>query len=635
MSSESTYRLDLRQRQGLLERVWIDLPPQARPEAGYYVRQQEKSVVPPSYRTGLAFFVSVMLFATLGATVFAAKSKADLNRDLLSAQILQEFQLLAELSPDSPTVTGSDRPEAFSHLKTKSLLIEQMGLSPLLDTDRHQSHLADIGWHVARGYDHFSRLLEIWRSASAPLEKLEDMTHEAERAAEFWQLALERFEEISLDAVPDPEQAALLAVLSPVQDQLALLQGFLRTREVLPPLLGQDEPQRIVLFIQDDLERRATGGALSAGVEMVLDEGKIISSKAFHVDDYDRLFAAQIAPPAELAAISSRAGLATANDSLDLLKSAEKLQWFWQREARSSVDTMVFLSSSVLTELFPNDFSERFPLQWSVWRRENQRDRLLAGANKIGEKLIGAWQDPEGALHALPVLSRLISSKQFMVVSHNPQLQEQLALMGLPGPLPIVEDREDVLMVARINTQPQSNDYALEEGYQLHTSISEQGAIRHWLKIRHDFSPLSLNPLLDGLDLKNRSRAVSLSAANQSVMRVVVPKGSRLIETTGVNLTQVHAQNSDQFTVWAFPTDISPGQHREIALVYELPWTFDTSSVDNYRLRVLKQPGVETVAFQHLLKLPAQLSLFQQLPEQPLERLEQDTTFAAVLGRNP
>lgn len=594
------------------------------------MRQQEKNLMPPSYRTGLAFFVSVMLFATLSATVFAAKSKADLNRDLLSAQILQEFQQLAA------PAEASSSPEDFSRLKTKSLLIEQTGLSPLLESDRHQSHLAEIGWQVARGYDHFSQLQEIWRGELPVLERFQAMTLEAQRATGFWQTALARFEEIALDALPGAEQAALLAVLSPVQDLLGQLEGFLRAHEVIPTLLGQKEPQRVLLFLQDDLERRATGGALSAGIEMMVDEGKILSSNAFHVDDYDHLFAAEISAPAELAAISPRAGLTTANDSLDVLKSAEKLQWFWQREARSSVDTMIFVSTQAVAALFPNDFSERFPLQWSIWRRENQQDRLLTAAKKVEEKLVGAWKDPEGALQMLPIFSRLISSKQFMVVSHAPELQEQLALIGLPGALPLVSDREDVLMVARINTQPQSNDYALEEGYQLHTSINEQGTIRHWLKISRDFPQASSGPLLQGLEVKSGSKVASaLSAPNRSVMRIVVPKNSRLVETTGVALSEVNVQQHEGFTVWAFATELKLGQHAEIALVYELPWVFDATAVDSYRLRILKQPGTKPVAFEHVFKLPAELTLFQQLPEQPIGKLSEDITLAIVAGRNP
>lgn len=641
MALSPTHRLDLRQRQGMpapagkLERVWIDLPPHIRREEGYYVRQREKSWAPPSYRTGLAFFVSVMLFTTLGATVFAAKSKADLNRNLLGAQILTEFQQLAQASPGSPASPTSTPSEMFSHLKTKSLIVEQIGLSPLLEADRRQSHLADIGWHVAQGYDHFSQLLEIWRSDEAALKRLEEMTSEAEQTAMFWRQALTRFDAISLDDLSSAEQEALISVLSPVRDQLAQLQVFIRAHEAIASLLGKDEPQRVLFFLQDDLERRATGGALSAGIEVVLDEGRVLSSRPFHVNDYDQLLAAKIAPPAELAEVSARAGLATANDSIDVVKSAEKLQWFWQREARSSVDTMVFLSTSAVAELFPEDFSGRFPLRWSLWRRENRHDQLLGAVKLIEEKLIGTWKDPENALAVLPVLSTLIGSKQLMIVNHRPELQEQLALLGLPGPLPLVSDREDVLMVARINTQPQSNDYALEEGYQLHTSISEQGTIRHWLKINRDF-PTSTPSLLQGLDVQNGAKAsASLLASNRSLIRIIVPKNSRLIETTGIALSEVNIQQHEGFTVWAFPTEMNPGQHAEIALVYELPWTFDATAVDNYRLRILKQPGTKPVAFEHVFKLPAGLSLFQQLPEQPIEKLSEDMTLAIVAGRNP
>jgi hypothetical protein len=194
-------------------------------------------------------------------------------------------------------------------------------------------------------------------------------------------------------------------------------------------------------------------------------------------------------------------------------------------------------------------------------------------------------------------------------------------------------------MVSSINTESNLSDRWVSEDLQLHTAISDDGIIRNWMRLErtHRWESGYLTPLLGKIGLIPSRNLLSLlsTAENKSVVKILVPKGTQLQSALGIDLNEISVSETESHTIWTFKNSVKAGASSSVELTYELPWRFDTSTVDNYRLHLVKQPGTNPMAFQHVLKLPSLMSVFQQLPEEPLTVWNQDERIAVVAGKNP
>ena len=454
-------------------------------------------------------------------------------------------------------------------------------------------------YHQTKQQQQLQDFMSLWENQGAMslMDQLEAMGPAAQRA-------LASLEDPAANPDPELEQVG------------SFLKAFQAGLPQLKTLLGGEEPQRILVFIQDPTERRATGGTLSGGVEILLDTGKVVTWKPFLSQDYDNLLSVNIPPPAELANITDRWGLSTANSFLDMPQSAEKMHWFWQRGAHSSADAIIIVNSTALEKILAvSGVSTNLSEQWTELRLGQNQDELKNLASSSVESLLSMAKNPNITIAAWPTINAIARQKQMMIFSTDPQLQSKLEDFQISAALPSPGSHEDTLMIASIGTEPNSTDQFIEEHHRLDTAISSDGKIRHWLKI-------------------NR-RNLSQDTAHRSLTRILVPLGSRMTTADGLDMSNISVMNTDRFTVWSFNLSLSPEETKELALSYSLPWNFDTTSVDNYRLTLLKQAGTNPMPFQHHLKLPAELTIFQQLPEEEISVLDRDIHVAVVAGKNP
>jgi len=590
--SQSRFVLDLKTRQGSLGKIWLDLPPAERStESLYYLRRRERRFLPASYRTGLLFFGAVMVLSLLSITGISSKTMAESQQSWLSAELLQEFSQLRNTRGSSVSVDEQRR--HFSVLNTQQQLRRPEPISGLLNRSDEPQSLEMIGLRISEGYQSFERFLETWRNrgGATVMEKLAWMRRDADQALLSWNTALMAAKHYPSSGLNPTEQVSLASSISALEKLSGFLSAFQQSYDPLTTLLGSDAPQRLLIFLQDPSEKRATGGVLSAGVEILLDRGKIVTWKPFMKHD-------------------------DANTFLDVTKSMEKIHGLWQREEHSSVDAIVFVNTTAVEELLTGledaKAFEGFEDRWSELRVSGKDEDLKALASGAIELLISHLETPNFFLNSWPSLQALTASKAIMVVASDPDLQESLTALNVSGALPSLAPHEDALMIASINTEDTPSDHGIQENDRLDTTIAADGSIRHWLKVE---------------------RRGGDNGANTSMMRVLVPLGSLLTGTDGLEITEVSTTQTADFTVWSFPMKLNPGESRAVALIYELPWRFDTGSIDNYRLQLIHQPGSPAIGFEHHLKLPANLTIFQQLPEEDLRTWDRDETVAIVAGR--
>jgi hypothetical protein len=625
--------LDLPRRLGSLELTYMDLPHHSGEER-YYLRHTQRSRLPSSYRSGFAFFGMIMVLVMFGITALEAQTRAGSHRSILHTQLVESFSQLAEGLDEFRTTRSFDPPEVAlsgTSLETFSNPLEQ------------QAQLIRMNLQVKEGYQAFEDFIEDWKQPGDLLEKLRWMNASALKSLRVWNQVFAELQTFPLHDLDSGKKEQFYQSMVMMSDLRNFLQASVDFYEPLIKILGKDSPQRILIFIQDEHERRATGGALSAGVELLLDQGEVITQRAFHTADLDDQSRFSLPAPQELSELTEQWNLSTANAFLSFPKSAEQISWFWQREARNSPDLIVVLNSSVLDRLQEIAPLYESPLNaalhWSALRLKGDRQALKDFANRSLEGIARQLQNPEVFFQIWPLLLELRDQKQFMAMSFDQSLQARLESFDLDGALGPVRDHEDTLMISRVNQNANASDRWIYERFRIHTAITDEGIIRDWVQIerKHRWESDFLNPLLEkiGTSFPANLRPLLSTAPHRNVTRVLVPKGSRLLSVVGISMTDISTQDTESHTVWSFPQELSPGELATVELSYELPWTFDTQSVDNYRLNLLQQPGTIPVDLEHVLKLPTHLSVFQQLPEEPLTTLAKDERIAVVAGRNP
>jgi hypothetical protein len=642
----SRHRLDLKEETGRLKGLYMDLPERVQDPHASYLRREERWIMPASYRTGLAFFMMVMIISSSSLTLMGAQSQAETRQDFLSAQILSGIEELTNENEHLATIEPGD---GFLLLEVqKEIQKPSDPMRSLLQSENINEHeeLVHLNSGMNIGFKAFDSFLENWTEiAEQPLiPQLSWMHSAAKQALRAWDQVLSRASQLSLSAFPAEHQEPLERSLELVSDLSDVLNSYDQSFDHLVRALGQEEPQRILVFIQDSYQQRAAGGALSAAVELLLENGEILAWRPFHAEEYDDQLRVDLQPPVGMKKITERWDLQTANAFVDAERSAEQIHWFWQREARSSADLIVLVSSEALERVLTHEATiglleeekrsqiESFALRWSSLNAINDREASKALANLALHAFTDLAKDPDVMIQLHPVLKEQFASQQVLVYSSRPDQQESFKSHQVAGSLPSLQAGEDLLMVASLNQTEEMTDRWREDEYELHSSIGNDGSIRHWLHLsrRHTNQAQLYAQDIDPVLVRNMR-----GQSHRSMLQITVPLGTELLDIDGVALGDVQITDFDQFTSWTFPFEVASGALVELALSYELPWKFDTETADNYRLHLLKQAGSKTVGFTHHMKLPAEMTIFQQLPEEPLTVLDRNQVIAIVAGRNP
>jgi hypothetical protein len=642
----SPHRLDLKMQSGSLEGSYLDLPERAHDPQISYLRREERWIMPASYRTGLAFFTMVMLISTSSLTLMGSQSQAESRQEFLSAQILGGME---ELTTGNEHLVDNEFQEGFLVLEPQADREEaQDPLRSLLQSEEINEHeeLVQLNSSMSKGFKAFDRFMENWEGiADKPIiSQMSWMHSSAQQALRAWKKVIIRARQLSLASFSEEQRKPLERSLNLVGELSDVLTTYDQSYEHLVKALGQEEPQRILIFIQDSYQQRAAGGALSGAVEILLENGEILAWRSFHAEEYDDQLRIQLQAPIGMKQLTDRWDMQTANAYVDAERSAEQIHWFWQREARSSADLILLVSSEALERVLTHEAAsgfineekaaqiESFALRWSSLSAINDREGLKGLANLSLHAFVDLLDEPEAMIKLHSTLRKQFAQQQVLVYSSQPDQQKIFKQQQVAGSLPSLEPREDLLLISTLNQTEEMTDRWREDDYELHTSLESDGRIKHWLHLsrRHNNTAQTFADDIDAVLVRNMRRQT-----HRSMLQVLVPLGSELISIDGVTRSDVQVSDFDQFTSWTFPVEVSSGGLTELALSYELPWKFDIGTVDNYRLHLLKQAGAKAIGFKHHLKLPAEMTIFQQVPEEPMLTLDRNRVIAVVAGRNP
>ncbi len=387
--------------------------------------------------------------------------------------------------------------------------------------------------------------------------------------------------------------------------QLLPIASLIRQSE---DLLGYKTKKVYLILFQNNMELRATGGFIGSFGLLTLEQGKLVNFEVQDVYAADGQLKGHVEPPEKLREHLGEANwyLRDSNWDPDFPTSAERAEWFLDKEMNIRVDGVIAVDLNTVKELAgiigsikladfnvtvdKNNFYEKtqFYAENNFFPGSSQKKDFLTA---VAGELIGKLRESSG--QAIPIarsLSNSLSGKHVLVFLHNKQAQATLAQIGWDGGLKNVKCphsassgqamsnvkcQTDYLMVVDSNVGVNKANYGLSRSFLLNNTISVD-AVTHELTISY----------LNKSDTQN---------GYKNYFRVYVPSGSTLLSANILNPTtgektelKVDTSQEHDKDIFGMLVEVSKGQTRQVLLSWNVA---NLEKVGATSLVWQKQPG--------------------------------------------
>ncbi len=375
----------------------------------------------------------------------------------------------------------------------------------------------------------------------------------------------------------------------------------------LPTIFGSKEEKKYLLLFQNDKERRATGGFLTAYAVFKINEGKISIDRSEDIYTLDATINDRPAVPQEILTYHkgvSRFYIRDSNLSPDLVKSVELFNSLYKKSgARVDYDGIIFLDSKVLVDMltifgdteaggvrFSADIDANCDCPQVLWKL----------FNVVGEEVGYQKEDRKGILGSLmyelfykaigfspskywgtlvQVMFQDLEQKHILLYFTDPEIQKSIEKVNFAGRIRPYDG--DYLHVNNVNFAGAKSNMYVSESI---TSKAEKknGALTKEVTVEYK------NPYPHSNCNRDQERIVCLNATLRNWVRIYVPKGSKLVEFKG---STMKVKTYDEFdkTVFEGFLEVPTEGMAKIIVTYTLPATITEG---NYKAYIQKQPGV-------------------------------------------
>jgi len=410
----------------------------------------------------------------------------------------------------------------------------------------------------------------------------------------------------------------------PLQKQMSLAKDELQVgaelmaktitlSQLLPVLAGYPDPANYLVLLQNSDELRPTGGFLGTLGVLQTDLGDLVkfrTNDAYHLDmpaSLDPNF--KVTPPAPLQKYlgTDRWYLRDSNWSPDWPTSAQKIQWFYNAEAKYNSDPeiknppqfdgVVAITPRLVTDLLY--IVGPITVNGQEYNKDNFTDLLqyeveMAYRDKgVSEwdrkKVIGdILKELKTRLFALPTdryldligaLNANIEKKNILFYFNDAQIQATARNLNWGGAIESVPG--DYLMLVDANLAAFKTDRVMEKKLSYSVAPKDDGYVaRVTMNYKHT----------GGFDWK--------TTRYRSYVRIYVPLGSELIKTEGISDGEVSKGEEDfgrpeaKKTYFGGFISIEPGQSDTLVFEYRLPSNIANQiKAGQYSLYLQKQAG--------------------------------------------
>lgn len=426
-------------------------------------------------------------------------------------------------------------------------------------------------------------------------------------------------------------QYSIRETLKAVRQELDGLEKMLVNAKPLlaavPRALGREQTQRYLILFQNDKELRPTGGFITAYALIEFRGGKfkIVESDDITRLDNDRSYLPAPWPILQLLKVKAWF-LRDTNFSPDFDVSMETFREYYNRNGNPPiagiialdtqfVESLLELSGPIFVDEYSTDFSDYpdlpascrlgskdFTAENVVCRLELYAERLLHGNLKrkallgdlMGKLVDWAFKMPPNLWK--PFAQNIIaqaSEKHILVSFDDPALQKLAEDYNFAGR---VRDFEgDYLYINDANLAGAKSDLYIKRKVEQKIQIGKDGSVIKKLTLIY-----TNTGAYDGW----------LNTTGRNYVRVLVPRGVRLIASSGGDLKTSVFEDLGK-TVFENFVRVPPLQTAAIEFEYELPFKLEPRKgfkLGEYKLLIQKQPGVEEV--EHILEVAGQSQIF-------------------------
>lgn len=487
-----------------------------------------------------------------------------------------------------------------------------------------------LGWggptfKVVTGEEKLAQLVQI---APQILPQLERATLEIDKF---------RQEINAIDPNRYPEQFKGFKVresLVTMKDSLNGAQDILKNSQpilaALPKALGAATPQTYLILFQNDKELRPTGGFLTAYALISFDAGqmRVIRSGDIHELDGDRSYLP--GPPVLLRVLQlPNWYLRDTNFSPDFKQAMSDFELYYNKNGNPPVNGVIALDTAFVESFleisgpinvpeYADDFSgfvnlpqscqvggDSFTAENVVCRLELYSERLLAHTPQrkallgdlMNHLLDWIYNAPPQKWYGLVQNAfSQASQKHVLLYLHDATLQGLVENYNFAGVVPPDADGQDYLYINDANLAGQKSDLYIQREISQEINIAEDGTLTKKLALAYS----NTGPW-DGW----------LNTYNRDYVRILVPKGSKLIGSTGGRQATNTFEDLGK-TVFDNFLITAPGETSNFTVEFELPFKIEKSGgfqLSGYNLLIQKQPG--KASEKYIIKINGQVHEYE------------------------
>ncbi len=424
-----------------------------------------------------------------------------------------------------------------------------------------------------------------------------------------------------------------------IRDGLGGLEGFLRGLANHFPavleLLGDRYPHRYLILLQNDTESRPTGGFIGSLMIVDINDGVITRADFHDVYQFDGQLHESIEAPEDIAMITDEWRLRDSNYSPDFALSAEKAAWFLQKSKGPSVDTVIAVNQSAISnllaslgpltipelksELDANNFQLilSYLVETKYYGDDNPKVILSRVIEAFKNKIL-TLQDPQPLIDALLAEIR---AQKILFYSRDAEVQELFEQLDLTPHQAAPAEREDFLQVVTTSIGGNKSDQYIEQKLVHTTHIESSGDLINELSVSraHRWNEEELSrwrvilKTFGFTALPEHFQSILGGGPNRSSVKVYVPLGSELEHAVGINPSEVLTRHDPELnrTYFLFFMEVLPGEESKVVLRYRLPWRLSLYPADIYRFAAQRQLALFDSAFTKALAPSPNLSVLK------------------------
>jgi len=421
-----------------------------------------------------------------------------------------------------------------------------------------------------------------------------------------------------------------------VTDLVTMIDGTTRlVTEVKPiisylrPLLGIPDEKRYLILFQNDAELRPTGGFLTAYAILSVNKGTVKSLGSYDIYSLDARFGNRLPPPDPIKKYHKNVFywyLRDMNLSPDFKVSMDTfLENYGKVEDKRKIDGIIAVDTQVLVDIlkvlgpigvadwgkFSADNDSRCNCPQVVYELERLADKPM-GTLKADRKamigplmhsiLLNIMQSPRKKWpEFFNIVFTNIQEKHLLMSFSNSEIQGAIEALNAAGR--IKEYDGDYLHINDCNFAGAKSNMFIRETVDQEINISADGEVIKTIKIDYQNPAPASNCNLEAGEL-------CLNGLYRDWLRVYVPKGSELIESSGSETEVVTYEDLGKTVFEAFYGDrapLRPQGKAEVTFKYKLP--FKVRQGEEYRLLIQKQPG--TYGYEYVTKLDGRQQVFE------------------------